>query len=137
LQSYVNVSQYDPIHKKNITCKDPAQFLKELVLKGDRGDGIPNVLSPDNCLIEGIRQKPLTAKKMAELLAVDPSTYDPEIRANFMRNNSLIDLTFTPKTISETVIEQYNAQQDKPRDKLFNYFVKHKLKTLIESINEF
>jgi hypothetical protein len=74
---------------------------------------------------------------MAELLAVDPSTYDPEIRANFMRNNSLIDLTFTPKTISETVIEQYNAQQDKPRDKLFNYFVKHKLKTLIESINEF
>ena len=137
LQSYVNVSQYDPIHKKNITCKDPAQFLKELVLKGDRGDGIPNVLSPDNCLIEGIRQKPLTAKKMAELLAVDPSTYDPEIRANFMRNNSLIDLTFTPKTISEAVIEQYNAQQDKPRDKLFNYFVKHKLKTLIESINEF
>ena len=137
LQSYVNVSQYDPIQKKNITCKDPAQFLKELVLKGDRGDGIPNVLSPDNCLIEGVRQKPLTAKKMAELLASDPSKYDPEIRSNFMRNNSLIDLTFTPKSISQAVIEQYHSQQGKPRDKLFNYFVKHKLKTLIESINDF
>jgi hypothetical protein len=88
-------------------------------------------------LIEGVRQKPLTAKKMAELLSSDPQTYDPEIRANFMRNNSLIDLTFTPKSISQAVIDQYKSQQDKPRDKLFNYFVKHKLKTLIESINEF
>lgn len=137
LQSYVNVSQYDPIHKKNINCKDPAQFLKELILKGDRGDGIPNVLSPDNCLIEGIRQKPLTAKKMAELLSMDPSTYDPDIRSNFMRNHTLIDLSFTPKSISQAVIEQFRSQQDKPRDKLFNYFVKHKLKTLMESINEF
>lgn len=137
LQTYVNVSQYDPIHKKNITCKDPSQFLKELVLKGDRGDGIPNVLSPDNCLIEGVRQKPLTAKKMAELLAIDPANYEPEIRSNFLRNNSLIDLTFTPLSIYDKVIQEYETQQGKPRDKLFNYFVKHKLKTLIESINDF
>ena len=137
LQTYANVSQYDPIHKKNITCKDPSQFLKELVLKGDRGDGIPNVLSPDNCLIEGVRQKPLTAKKMAELLAMDPANYEPEIRSNFLRNNSLIDLTFTPLSIYDRVIQEYEIQQGKPRDKLFNYFVKHKLKTLIESINDF
>ena len=137
LQTYANVSQYDPIHKKSITCKDPAQFLKELVLKGDRGDGIPNVLSPDNCLIEGVRQKPLTAKKMAELLATKPADYDPEIRSNFVRNNYLIDLSFTPLSIYDKVIQEYESQQDKPRDKLFNYFVKHKLKTLIESINDF
>lgn len=137
LQTYVNVSQYDPIHKKNITCKDPAQFLKELVLKGDRGDGIPNVLSPDNCLIEGVRQKPLTAKKMAELLAMDPANYEPEIRSNFLRNNSLIDLTFTPLSIYDKVIQEYETQQGKPRDKLFNYFVKHKLKTLLESVGDF
>ena len=137
LQTYANVSQYDPIHKKNITCKDPSQFLKELVLKGDRGDGIPNVLSPDNCLIEGVRQKPLTAKKMAELLAMDPANYEPEIRSNFLRNNSLIDLTFTPLSIYDRVIQEYEIQQGKPRDKLFNYFVKNKLKTLIESINDF
>ena len=137
LQTYANVSQYDPIHKKSITCKDPAQFLKELVLKGDRGDGIPNVLSPDNCLIEGVRQKPLTAKKMAELLATKPADYDPDIRSNFIRNNHLIDLSFTPLSIYDKVIHEYESQQDKPRDKLFNYFVKHKLKTLIESINDF
>lgn len=137
LQTYANVSQYDPIHKKSISCKDPAQFLKELVLKGDRGDGIPNVLSPDNCLIEGVRQKPLTAKKMAELLATKPADYDPDIRSNFIRNNHLIDLSFTPLSIYDKVIHEYESQQDKPRDKLFNYFVKHKLKTLIESINDF
>lgn len=138
LQTYPNVKQYDPVHKKFITNKDPNKFLKELVLKGDRGDGIPNVLSNDNSIVDGLRQKPLTAKKLEQLLNCDPSEYDPVTYQNFMRNNTLIDLSFTPDYIAAEVVQQYKDQKSsKTRENLFNYFVHNKLKTLIEHIGEF
>lgn len=137
LQTYANVTQYDPVHKRIIENNNPEKFLRELVLKGDRGDGIPNVLSADNCIVDGIRQKKLTQKKIDELLATDPSQYEPEIAKNYTRNSVLIDLNHIPQSIRTAVLEQYNSQQNKNRDKLFNYFIQNKLKLLMENIGDF
>lgn len=137
LHTFANVTQYDPVHKKSIENNNPERFLKELVLKGDRGDGIPNVLSPDNCIIEGVRQKKLTQKKIDELLATDPSQYEPEIAQNYKRNSVLIDLNHIPQSIRTAVLDQYNSQQNKSRDKLFNYFIQNKLKLMMEHIGDF
>jgi predicted Zn-dependent protease with MMP-like domain len=137
LQAYGNVTQYDPVRKKDLTSNDPSKFLEHLVLSGDRGDGVPNVLSPDNCIVEGLRQKPLRETKIEELLKADFETLPEEIRRNWTRNRMLIDLRAIPDPVQQAVLAEYHAQANKPRSKMFNYFIQHKMKLLMESINEF
>jgi len=55
LQSLENVIQWSPNLNKQVVCQDPSLFLKEHILTGDKSDGIPNILSSDDCMVEGIR----------------------------------------------------------------------------------
>lgn len=137
LQQYANVEQYDPVQKKAIKSNDPARFQKELILKGDRGDGVPNVLSPDNSIVDNIRQKPLRETKIEELINMDIDKYPDEIRRNYDRNNTLINLFCIPNSVQQAVIADYEKQSGKTRDQIFNYFVLHKMKILLESVGEF
>ena len=135
LQQHPFVRQYDPIRKKWITHNDPKKYLYEHILKGDSGDGIPNVLSDDDTFVTNKRQKPLTQKKIDVL--VSASEMDPGTLQNYNRNKTLVDLSFVPSHIKEQVLTKYQEEQGKGRDKLFNYFIKHKLKHMMESIGEF
>jgi 5'-3' exonuclease len=138
LQQYLNVKQYDPIRKKFIAHNNPALYTKEHIIKGDAGDGIPNFLSPDNSLVVGTRQKPITTKKLETWLQLTPEQFDDEtMLRNYKRNQQLIDLTFIPEDVKSRVINEYENQKNKGRSKLFNYFVSRKLKNLMENINEF
>lgn len=137
LHVYQNVKQYDPTRKKWVNHDDPERFLHEHILKGDAGDGIPNVLSPDNCFVVGDRQKPLTAKKMEKIMGTDLEEMDTITARNYSRNARLIDLSFTPDYIREKVMIQYNAQNGRDRSKLLNYFIANKLKNLTEHLSEF
>jgi len=138
LHSYGNVKQYDPTRKKWITHEDPDRYLAEHILKGDSGDGIPNVLSSDNCFVVGERQKPLTQKKIDALIELGlEGKFDHPLARNFMRNLELIDLKRVPKDIGAKIMESYDNQVGKGREKLMNYFIANKLKNLMESIGEF
>ena len=64
LQKYENVSQYSPILKKMVNGHNPDTYIKEHILKGDSSDGVANVLSPDHTFVEGLRQRPLSKKKI-------------------------------------------------------------------------
>ena len=138
LHVYKNVKQYDPTRKKWVSHDNPDRYLDEHILKGDAGDGVPNVLSSDNCFVVGDRQKPMTQKKIESFIALgmDGKHNHPNFR-NYMRNKQLIDLSFTPNEIREKVIESYNAQEGKDRSKLMNYFISNKLRNLTEHIGEF
>lgn len=137
LHVYSNVSQYDPVRKKWIKHDDPERFLHEHILKGDAGDGVPNVLSSDNCFVVGERQKPLTAKKMEVILGTHLEDMDTILARNYSRNATLIDLSFTPDYIVNNIKEQYYSQTGKDRSKLMNYFIANKLKNLAEYISDF
>ena len=137
LHVYSNVSQYDPVRKKWIKHDDPERFLHEHILKGDAGDGVPNVLSSDNCFVVGERQKPLTAKKIESILSTNLDDMDSTLSRNYHRNATLIDLSFTPEHIQRKIFEQYESQTGKDRSKLLNYFIVNKLKNLTEHISEF
>jgi hypothetical protein len=137
LHTFANVKQYDPTRKKWVSHNDPVRFLKEHILKGDSGDGVPNILSSDNCFVVGDRQKPLTSKRIDQYISMDPSKMETIIARNYFRNAQLIDLNNTPKEIREKVMESYNAQIGKDRSKLMNYFIANKLRNLTESIGEF
>lgn len=137
LHVYPNVSQYDPTRKKWIKHDDPERYLHEHILKGDAGDGVPNVLSPDNVFVVGDRQRPLTAKKMEKIMGTDLEDMDAMTARNYSRNVKLIDLSFTPDTIRKKVMEQFNNQTNRDRSKLLNYFIANKLKNLTEHLSEF
>lgn len=139
LQVYGNVEQYNPVLKKHIKHEDPHKYLREHILKGDRGDGIPNIMSTDDCLIKGERQKPLPAKRIEYLTSIpDLSTVlTKEQYARFKRNEQLIDLHMIPEHLKKAILVKYNSEGGKRTDKLEDYFKQHKLKTLLERISEF
>ena len=138
LQRNMNVKQYDPVRKKFITHNDPEKFIREHIIRGDSGDGVPNFLSPDNSFVMKIRQKPIMEKKLVDWVKLDPEQFcDETMMRNYKRNQQLIDLSFIPEKIKNDVISEFENQSNKSRKHLFNYFVEKKLKNLLENINEF
>jgi len=142
LHRFSNVTQYSPITKKILNGHDPQEYLTEHILKGDSGDGIPNVLSPDHTFVEGLRQKPLGKKKIAEwtgdiLTPVIMALPNEEIKRNYQRNEQLIDLSKSPKEIFISCIKAYQESPEGDRSKLFDYFIEKRLNNLTDSIGEF
>lgn len=133
LQVFNNVKQYDPVKKKWISHTDPPAYLVEHILKGDRNDGIPNVISPDDCIVKEVRQKHLTKKKI-ELIK---NVYDFPTWVNYKRNESLISLWQVPMSLQERILQQYYDQELKNRSRLMGYFMDHRLKNLVEHICDF
>jgi hypothetical protein len=138
LQSYMGVRQYDPVRKRDLNTNNAELSLKELIIRGDDGDGVPNFLSPDNSFVTGTRQKPIMQKKLDVWLTQELEEFcDADMMKKFKRNQQLIDLTFTPNDIKSGILCEYESQAGKNRSKLFNYFIERKLKILMEAINEF
>jgi 5'-3' exonuclease len=138
LQKFVNVEQYSPMGKKFLRTNSADKFLKEHILKGDRSDGIPNFLSSDDTFVAESRQKPVTEKKLNSWLEQEPETFCDEIMLrNYKRNEMLIDLSKIPQEIQSKILEHYDSANENSRDKIFNYFIKYRLKMLMEHIQEF
>lgn len=136
LHVYGNVTQYDPTRKKWIKHENPEEYLIEHIIRGDKGDGIPNILSPDNCLVVGTRQKSVT-EKFIQKAKVNYEEFQKAHITIFERNKQLIDLSFCPKDIQENILLEYKKQGGKDRSKLLNYFMINKLKILTENISDF
>ena len=137
LQKYPNVKQWSPITKKDVNGFNPTTYLKEHILKGDTSDGVPNVLSPDNTFVDGLRQRPLSRKKIQSWLIGGGSDWNDEVKRNFQRNSTLIDLSRTPEELKNQIRLEYNNAPHGDRSKLLNYFMQNKLKELTENIGEF
>lgn len=135
LHKYANVTQYDPARKKYIKHSNPEQYLIEHIIKGDTGDGVPNILSSDNCIVLGERQKPITQKRLDEWSA--GKAMPDEVLRNYKRNEMLIDLANVPEAIKEQILEKYEEVNSKDRSQLFNYFMTNKLRNLMENITDF
>ena len=107
LQKYPLVKQWSPVTKQYVNGYDPEIYLKEHILRGDSGDGVPNVLSPDNTFVDGLRQRPLSKKKVESWRDADTKdipNWNDEIKRNYQRNTSLIDLSKVPEDIEEQII---------------------------------
>ncbi len=133
-----NVRQYSPMQKKFVEG-DAKWSLHEKLIKGDVGDGVPNIMSDDNVFIdEGRRQKPITKKKIDAWFELDPDMYcDAEMLRNYNRNKQLIDLSEVPESIRINITKQFETTQVGERNRLLTYFVNHRLKNLTENLSEF
>jgi hypothetical protein len=121
--------------KKWVVHSNPEQYLLEHIIKGDAGDGVPNILSPDNSFVMNIRQKPVTKKRLEEW--IDINKMSSEVKRNYLRNKSLIDLSQVPESLQQSILEAYSAENTKDRSQLLNFFIKNRLKLLTESLSEF
>jgi 5'-3' exonuclease len=137
LQKYSNVQQYSPILKKYVNGHDPDTYIKEHILKGDSSDSVPNVLSPDNTFVDGMRQRPLGKKKIENWLDIDIDDLQDEVKRNYQRNDTLINLDKIPKELESEIMVNYNEAPSGDRSKLLNYFVQSRLKNLMNDIGEF
>ena len=138
LQKYPNVKQYSPIQKTFVgEGIDPVVFLHEQIIKGDRSDGIPNILSPDDIFLTKEKQRPINKKRLEEWSKVENIPLESEIRKYYDRNKRLIDLNCIPEDIQKSIINTYNNYTIPSRSKLLPYFIKYKLKSLMENIGDF
>ena len=132
------IKQYNPVLNKFVgQGENPSLYIREHILKGDRSDGIPNVLSDDNVFIEGRRQRPLSKKKIEAWCNEIVPTFNEEQQKNYDRNKTLIDLNCIPKEFEDKINREFDNFEVASRDKILGYFINKKLKTLIESIDEF
>ena len=132
-----NIKQYDSVRNRWISHDNPSEFLREHIIKGDVGDGIPNILSVDNCFVVGVRQGSMTKNRLDFFMHNDISEFKTNEQRNYDRNKQLISLDNTPEKIKNEIITQYINQAKKPKAKLFEYFVKFKLKNMIDHISDF
>ena len=134
-----NVQQWSPITKKLVNGENPSHYLFEHILRGHKSDGIPNILSADDSIVNGVRQKPITKKYIDNFVLHNAELNgrtDTEIR-NFHRNEKLIDLKHTPKELSDSIWEEYRKEPKGSRANLLNFFVEKRLSNLMDSIGEF
>jgi len=134
LLKFRNVKQYDPFDHKFMVVEDPEAFLDEMVICGDSGDDIPNILSEDNVFAIGKRQGVMTQKRKEAFLA---GTLNEQEQQNWKRNKVLIDLYCVPNKFKKQIIEQYNIPCNNKRGKLMDYFFKKGLSNLLSDIGDF
>ena len=132
-----NIKQWSPVTKQEVNGHDPDTYIKEHVLKGDSGDGVPNVLSPDHTFTDGLRQKPLGKKRIEKMINENMSDWNDEVKRNYQRNYKLINLKNIPKDIQSNIVDEIYKSSCGDRSKLLNYFTVNKLKTLTENIGDF
>lgn len=133
-----SIRQYDPVRKIELQEGDPENFLLEKIIKGDDGDDVPNIMMPDNTFVEKIRQKPMTQSRLAEFKENLPNGRGEEDHLrNFQRNTQMIDLSKTPKSIRSEIIDSFNEQKGKRRNRIMKYLATHKMRKLLESASEF
>ena len=143
-----NVDQFSPVSKKLVNGKNPKEYLREHILKGDRSDGVPNVLSDDDTFVEDKRQKPLRKTVVNTIMEAmndhDPidlhnlakCSKDTWIR-NYQRNQTLIDLGFIPDELMADINKEYNNAKEGERSQLLNYFIENRLTQLIDNVGDF
>jgi 5'-3' exonuclease len=136
--SKFQIKQYNPTQKKFIKSNNPMMELKEKIIRGDKGDGIPNIYSPSDCFVRDLRQKPITKGGLAKLMNEDSEKWPEEtLKIGFSRNKLLIDLREIPKDVKERIIIEYDNVKPAPKSKLFNYFIEKKLKNLMDVIEDY
>lgn len=139
LQKYKKVAQYSPFLKRFIRTDNPIATVREHIIRGDRGDGIPNFLSPDDCFIAGKRQKSINNSKLVEWVNNPPEDFcaTDEMLRGFRRNETLVDFDHIPQDLSVKIVEEYENAKTRSKNDLLNYLIANKMQNLINVAGDF
>ncbi|PNX46215.1 MAG: hypothetical protein BV459_06835 [Thermoplasmata archaeon M11B2D] len=139
LQKYKDVRQYSPAMKRFINTDNPYAFIKEHIIRGDRGDGVPNFLSADNVFALGERQKSINNRKLVEWLDQNPEDFctNDQMLRGFKRNQMLVDFDHIPEEIRDKILNAYENTIPNKRQVFLTYMMKKNMRNLIQDIGDF
>ena len=141
LQKYDNVRQWSPMQKKFVTAskKEVQEYTIEHIVKGDAGDGIPNILSKDDTFVSGERQKPFSSKRLPDFYekGIEACKTDDEKR-NYQRNQMLVNFESIPADLYEKIISTYTSTKPKgDKMSVMTYLMNHRCNLLLDEIEDF
>ena len=138
LHKYEYVKQYYPKKQTIGREPDPEFALQDLIIHGDKSDGIPNIRSDKNIFMEdGRRQTSISTDFMRRFLkeGVDSLSIFEKERYEF--NKMLISFDEIPSKYEQEVIDEYKKEKTFNRFNLMQYFARHRLKEMIDHIGDF
>lgn len=141
LQNYHHgIDQFSAYKKKLITPVTEKYNLFEHVVKGDSGDGIPNIHMPSDHFMQEspTRQKSITSVavgKWQQFGMLEPEKFcEGAMLDRFNENRTLIDYTMIPDKVRSDIIQAYeNTKANKM--KFFSYLVEHKMTSVIKELS--
>lgn len=120
---YEHSSKKDIFVEWNLrTPEDAAMMRRFHVLRGDAGDGIPNIISDDDVFVNPTKkQRPFGPKRILDKFFTNDEEKNKlemkkifqEHDKNCKRNQKLIDLRSTPKQLVELVLNQIRNHKSK------------------------
>lgn len=131
------VHQYIPNKATTYKEKKSEFALLDLIVHGDKADGIPNINSDINTFVDGKRQKPISTTLMKDLLNNGSDILTESQKKRFSENEILISFEKIPEKYYQQVIDEYNKPKTYSKFDLFQYFAKNKLREQIEHIGDY
>jgi len=141
LQAEWNVKQWSPMQKKYVTASksEIRDWMIEHIVKGDAGDGVPNIFSKDDVFVVGERQKVVSAKRLAEFIekGKDACRSDDEKR-NWDRNEKLVNFSHIPADVENEIVQCYlNSKPNKDKMAIMNYLIEKRCRLLLDELEDF
>ena len=138
LHKYPYVKQYFP-KKQSIGREENPEFaLQELIIHGDKSDGIPNIRSDKNIFMEeGRRQTSISTEFMRRFLKEGTEYLSTFEKERYEFNKMLISFDEIPSKYEQEVISEYQKEKKFNRFNLMQYFARHRLNELIKCLEDF
>jgi len=141
LQLYPNVKQWSPMQKKYVTAtqREIIEYKIEHIVKGDSGDGIPNIMSKDDVFVVGERQKVVTTKRLQEFIDNGfLACKNDDERRNWQRNTVLVDFDHIPDDVRGEIVQSYiNTKPTGDKMAIMNYLIEHRCRLLLDELEDF
>ena len=136
-----NVRQWSPMQKKYVTAskQEIMDFTIEHIVKGDTGDGIPNLLSADDVFVKGERQKTVSSKRLQEFIENGKTACrNDEERRNWDRNARLVAFDNIPEDVKKDITDAYlNTKPTGDKMAIMNYLIQNRCRLLLDEIEDF
>lgn len=139
LQKYKGVAQYSPLMKKLLVESNPQIALRDKIIRGDKGDGIPNIKSVSDTFVNKGRQKSITKEWLEPIIKMPniEEFFTEDEKKRYEENRKLIDFDYIPKDIVENIVNTYKEYIPAKRSGIVSYLNEQEFPNLFEMLNVF
>ncbi len=150
LPTYDVVTTENKVKKTETVMMTPWQSVIYKIIKGDTGDGVPNLFSDDDVFVnESKKQKPIKMVDVArwlEMVTDDEDACkaaicgeDEMLRKNWDRNSALVNLKRIPDELVGAILYKYDEQMKKRVTSMdvTNYLMANRMRRLMEDVQYF
>lgn len=144
LLKYDSVAYYSLKERKIVSKsrEEVDRLITESIVKGQTGDGYPNIYSPDDQFVNADRprQKAVYEKDILRFVEKGISACEnDEQKKNYLRNQKMYDFDYIDDDVSQAIIAKYEAPREWPYVPavLHKYLTAKRSNILLNRLEEF